>query len=233
MRLTKTIFRCFGAVFFFGAPVFLIVVACLVFGLRWLFEPIDPGHVDREHLVRLLEFRDFRPLPPQVITKLSERYDAEFGRRSGTMPTFGFSTAEKRIYAHYGGTRKANATRFETNLNLLARAKYFDWMIRFESLSSREQPAMMFEIINDMKWWEELYMNFLRAAGLPIPTAAELMREFDIMVESFKDGADTADIARIDRFKRRMIAGFVAYELRKVFGIRCSETTFQAEHSSL
>ena len=209
--------RFFGNAFFFGAPAFLIVIACTVFSLRWLFEPIDPKNVDRGRLVRLLQFRDFRPLPPPLVANLSERYDAEFGRRSEKMPEFNFSTAEKRIYTHYGGTRKSTSTRFETNLNLLARAKYFDWMARFESLPRKEHPALMLEIIDDMKWWEELYMNFLRAAGLPIPSLAELMEEFDGMIESFKDGAADADIARIDRFKRQMVVGFAAHELRKTF----------------
>ena len=205
-----TIRRLFGAVFFFGAPVFLIAAACTAISLQSVFGPVDPEKTDRDRLVRLMQFRDFRMLSDPLVAKLSERYDAEFGRRSGRMPKFRFSTAEKRIYAHYGGARRTNDTRFETNLNLVARVKYVDWMDRFESLSRKEQPAMMNEVIDEMKWWEDLYMNFLRTAELPIPSQVELMKEFDNMIESFKIGAEDKDRKRIDRFKQRMIAGFVA-----------------------
>ena len=202
--------RFFGAVLFFGAPVFLIVFGCAVVGLRLVYGPIDPETVDRARLIRLIQFRDFRKLPAPLVAELSERCDAEFGRRSGKMPEFRFSAAEKKIYAHYSGKRKTGDTRFETNLNLMARTKYFDWMNRFESLPRREQPALMHEIIDDMKWWEDLYMNFLRAAELPIPPLAELMKEFDEMIESFKNGADPENVKRVDQFKRRMVAGFIA-----------------------
>ncbi len=206
--------RCIGAVFFFGAPVFLTVVASAAVCLQSIFGPIDPPNVDRDRLVQLMKFRDFRTLSSPVIAGLAERNDVEFGRRSGKMPEFRFSSTEKKIYAYFGAKRQTNGSCFETNLRLMARAKYFDWMNRFETLSSPEQSALMNEIIDDMKWWEELYMNFLRAAELPIPSLAELMREFDEMIESFKIGAEAADIARIDRFKQRMSAGFVAREIK-------------------
>ena len=205
-----TIRRLLGVVFFFGAPVFLIAVACVAVGLRPVFGPIDLENIDRNIMVRLLQFRDFRAFPAPLVAKLSERYDAEFGRRGGKMPEFRFSAAQKRIHAHYESKSKTNGTRFQTNLNLLARAKYFDWMDRFESLARKEQPALMNEVIDDMKWWEDIYMNFLRAAEIPIPSQAELMRQFDEMIESFKTGAAAEDVKRIDRFKKRMAAGFVA-----------------------
>ena len=208
--ITVVLRRCAGAAFFFAPPVLVILIFCVAVGLRPLFGPIDPKNVDRACLVQLMKFRNFRTLPPQVVAELAERSDTEFGRRSGKMPEFQFSTTEKKIYAHFGGGRQSNTTRFETNLNLMARVKYFNWMERFESLPRRQQPALLNEIIDDMKWWENLYMSFLQAAELPIPTPIELMQQFDDMIESFKVGADDVDIERIDRFKKRMITGFVA-----------------------
>jgi len=210
--------RLFGAVFFFGAPVFLLVVASTVIALRPLFGPIDSENVGREQLVRLMQFRDFRALPPVHIAKLSERCDVEFGRRSGKMPEFRFSASEKKMYAYFADREgQSRATRFETNLNLLARAKYFDWMNRFDSLAHEEQAALMNEIVDDMKWWGDLYVNFLRAAELPIPSPVELMEDFFDMIESFKIGADAGDAKRIDRFKLKIVAGFSGREFNKIF----------------
>ena len=200
--------RFFGAVFFFGAPVFLFGVVCAVVATYPLFGPIDPENVDRGQLIRLMQFRDFRNFSPQLVAKLSERCDVEFGRRGGKMPEFQFSATEKKMFAYYGGKRKSADTRFETNLNLLARAKYFDWMDQFDAMLPNERPALMNEIIDDMKWWETLYMNFLRAAELPIPSLTELTQDFIDMTESFKIGVAVAEVERIDRFTEEIIDRF-------------------------
>jgi len=65
-----------------------------------------------------------------------------------------------------------------------------------------------------MKYWESVFMDFLCAAELPIPSINELIREFDNMIESFKAGAAPEEIARIDDFKQRMNAAFVAREVQ-------------------
>ena len=193
--------RFFGAVFFFGAPVFLLGIACAVIVLYPLFGPIDPENIDRELLAPLMLCRDFRKLPAPVVAELAERYNAEFGRQSGEMPEFHFSNTEKKVYASFAKNKtKSSGSRFETNLNLLARTKFFKWMDEFDSLPPSKRPKMINEIIDDMTWWEDISMSFLRAAELPIPTTTQLMKDSNDMIESFKVGADTKDVERIDRF---------------------------------
>lgn len=206
------VLRFFGNLCFFGAPILLLFVGILVFSLNPVFGPVDPASVDRPTLIRIMQLRDFRTFSPDAMAAWTDRADAEFGRRGAQRPIFDFSDAEKKIYAFFRENPSNRKSFFETNLMLMARTRYFQWMSAYPALSPDEQGALMREVVDDMKYWETVYMDFLRAADLPIPSIAELIREFEEMIEGFKVGATPEEIVRIDTFKRQINAAIVVRE---------------------
>ncbi len=207
------LFRWIGNLVFFGAPLLLLAIGSGVWAVAPIFGPIDPPSVDRELLVNLTRFRDFSKLSPELVAKLKERNVAEFGRRSPKPPMFEFSPLEKKIYAYFTQNRKTSDSYFEANLHAMAKTQYFEWMNQFDVLSSAKKTVLMNEIVDDMNWWKKVYFDYLHAAELPIPTPMELMKEFDVMVESFKQGASTDDVARINAFKSKISMGIAVREI--------------------
>lgn len=211
----RVFFRFLGNCLFFGAPLLILFAAVLVFSTYQVFGPFDPQKIDRMTLIRIMQLRDFRQLPAEKISALTDRAEAEFGRDGAMRPIFEFSPTEKKIYAHFRGKDTATKSYFETNLYLMARIRYFQWMNDYQRFSESERVALMKKVTADMKYWETLYMDFLRAADLPIPTMAELIREFEKMIEEdFKIDATPEEIVRIDTFKRQMNTVIFANEVQ-------------------
>lgn len=179
--------------------------------------PVDPPKMDRATLIRVMQLRDFQKFSNDRIAALADRAEAEFGRH-GNRPVFEFTPLEKRIYAYFREKRpdgnSAKKSFMEMNLMLMARYRYFQWMDADEQKNEAERIELMRGVAADMKHWESVYMDFLRAAELPIPTMTELIREFDKMIEGFKTDATPKDIVRIDAFKKRMNTAIVAGEVQ-------------------
>ncbi len=197
-------------VLFFGGPVFVLLTALAAAALAPIFGPIEPANVDRATLVRIMQLRDFQKMSTENRAAWTDRAEAEFGRGGVMRPVFAFSPLEKKIYAHFRGSDRPAPSRFERNLQLMARIRYFQWMSEYEQATEPERALLMRRISDDMTYWEWLYYDFLSAAELPRPTWAELIQEFEKMIEGFKVGATPEEQARIDRFKNRMNAAMVA-----------------------
>ena len=178
-----------------------------------VFGSIKPEKLDRPTLIRVMQLRDFRQMTPEQVVALADRAEAEFGRNGAMRPIFDFTPAEKKIYAYFRDERTARKSFFEGNLMLMARTRYFQWMNDYEILSEVDRVELMRNVTAEMKYWETIYMDFLHAAELPIPSMAELIREFEKMIDDFKIGATPEEIVRIDTFKRRMNTAIVAGEV--------------------
>lgn len=206
--------RILGNLFFFGFPAFLIVsVGTIACSMQRVFGPVDPASIDRLTLIRVMQLRDFRTFSRPTLERMTDRAEAEFGRKAAEKPRFEFSDPEKRIYAYFRDKKTARKSHFETNMLLMARTRYFQWMNDHEILDADARTELMRGVVDDMKYWETLYLDFLRAAELPIPSMAELLREFDEMIDGFKTGATDEEVVRIDSFKRNMNKAIVAREM--------------------
>lgn len=205
--------RILGKLCFFSAPVIVLIIGVTALLFSDVFGPLKPEKLDRATLIRVMHYRDFRDFSPEMLRQMTDRADAEFGRLATQKPIFSFSGIEKRIYAYFRQSERKPPNRFETNLLLMARCRYFQWMNDYEAFSERDRSVLMNGIVEDMRYWNTIYMDFLHAVELPIPSLEELIREFDKMVESFKTGASAEEIARIDSFKRRMHGALVAGEI--------------------
>jgi hypothetical protein len=216
--MVQKTFHFLGNFCFYAVPFCAFIVVVVMISLHSVLGTIHPKTIDRSTLIRVMQIRDFRILPPKTVAELAERAEAEFGRNSLQKPVFQFSETEKNVYAYFQSNRQKEKQQqhpsyFETNLILMAKSRYFHWMNTYAAAAPEEQSVLMNEIVDDMNYWQTVYLDFLQAANLPVPSLAELIQEFDEMIEQFKVGATEDEIARIDHFKRRMNAAFVASEV--------------------
>ena len=94
---------------------------------------------------------------------------------------------------------------------LMARIRYVQWMHDHQSGTLRERGELMREVVEEMRYWQEIYFDYLRFLGQPEPTLAELHEDFQRMIGAFKVGASPEEAEQIDSFARTMsMALFVA-----------------------
>jgi hypothetical protein len=100
-------------------------------------------------------------------------------------------------------------------MTLMARTRYFQWMNEYESADAKGKSALMSDVVADMRYWQEVYFDYLRYLGQPEPTLAQLYRDFQRMIEDFKIGASPEEIVRIDSFAQNMNKALFAAEVQK------------------
>ncbi|MDR0869829.1 MAG: hypothetical protein LBN39_03470 [Planctomycetaceae bacterium] len=199
---------------YFSAPVLPLLFCAAMLLMSKVFGPLNVDGLDRSTLVWVMKLRNFQALPLQTQNELTARSEAEFGRSAKQKPLFQFSGAEKKIYAYFRSNASTQPSVFENNLMLMARIRYFQWMTAYETGTPEAKAALMREIVRDMKYWQEIYLDFLYAADLPVPTLAELIQEFEKMIDGFKKDAAPVDAARIDTFKYEMNRAIAANEVQ-------------------
>ncbi|MGL4593792.1 MAG: hypothetical protein ACRCUY_03575 [Thermoguttaceae bacterium] len=197
-------------ILFFSTLLIIVLVTLVMWSFRCVYGPIDPEKLDRGTVIRIMELRDFRRFSPELLAEMTSRVEAEFGIHAAQKPDFRFSDLEKRIYSYFQKNRSQSPSYFEQNLRLMGRTRYFDWMNRYETFSKEERGVLMRNITDEMKYWENVYMDFLRGAEIPIPPLAVLIQEFMEMIESFKEGASQEDAVRVDQFKQKLNEALVA-----------------------
>ena len=73
----------------------------------------------------------------------------------------------------------------------------------------------MNDVVADMRYWQEIYLDYLLALELPEPTAAELYEDFQQMIEAFKVGASPEEVVLIDSFAKDISRVLFAGEVQK------------------
>lgn len=177
---------------------------------------IDPETIDRHSFVRVMQLRDFRRLSPDLIKQLTFRAEREFGRLSLNKPVFELPAWEKKIHVYFQTHRSSQQSTLERNMTAMAKVRYFQWMKEYESVDSKQKAALMNEVVADMRYWQELYFDYLRYLGQPLPTAAVLLQEFQRMIEDFKIGVSPEEIILIDSFAQRMSQALFTAEVQKI-----------------
>lgn len=206
-------------ILFFSPLLALLLVTLGFIAVEPVFGPLDAeqaSQLNRATLIRIIQLRDFRQMSPETVDALTERACREFGR-TGHKAVFEYSRLEKNLITHYydaGQTLKKSgktpqASRLDSNLRLMARSVYFRWLDEYDATSLSEHPAMMKEVVADLKWYEVMYFDFLHSIDRPIPPIPELLQDFDDLINSFKVGESDEKKAKIDQFKRRMNAVYV------------------------
>ena len=196
--------------------VLLLLTVCFgTVASKGIFWNVEPETISRQTLVRVIQLRDFSHFSPEFVERLTDRAEQEFGRLSPNRPVFELPQWEKQIHIYFQTNKPATPSNLENNLNLMARIRYFQWMHEYESGELHQRAALMQSVVEDMRYWRDIYFEYLRFLGQPEPTLAELQEEFLKMIESFKIGASANEVALIDSFTQEMTRAMFAAEVQK------------------
>ena len=195
--------------------ILLLLTGAVLFVWSGVFGSIDPEQLDRQTLIRVIQLRDFRRFSPDLIERLTDRAEQEFGRHSPNKPVFEFPHWEKKIHIYFYNHRSNRQSVMETNLTVMARVRYFQWMQEHQTAAPDRKAALMNEVVEDMRYWKTLYFDYLRCLEQPEPTLAELHQDFVRMIESFKVEASPEEIVQIDSFATDMSRALFVAEVQK------------------
>ena len=190
----------------------------LCFGIvasKGIFWNVEPETINRQSLVRVIQLRNFDRFSPDFIERLTSRAEQEFGRHAPNRPVFELPQWEKRIHVYFQKNKPTTQSYLEKNLTLMARIRYFQWMIEYQSDSLPQRAMLMGNVIEDVRYWRDVYFEYIRFLGQPEPTLAELQEEFQKMIESFKIDASPEDVELIDSFAQDMTRLMFAAEVQK------------------
>jgi hypothetical protein len=183
--------------------------------LNGIFGRVEPETMDRQTLVRVMQLRDFRQFSPDLVERLTDRAEREFGRHSPNKPRFDLPPLEKKTHLYYRTHRSNQRSQLEINLSIMARLRYFQWMYEYQSAALDRKAVLMNNVLEDMRYWQEVYLDYVRSLGQPEPTLAELYLDFQRMIEDFKVGASAEEMVLIDSFTQEMSRALFAAEIRQ------------------
>jgi len=196
-------------------PLPFLAVCFIMITLDGILGNINPETLDRQSLVRVMQVRDFHQFSPDLVERLTLRAEQEFGRHSPNKPVFDIHNWEKKTHIYYRTNRSAQQSYMERNLNLMARKRYFQWMNEYDVAARDGKAALMNNVVEDMRYWQGIYLDYLRYLGLPEPTLAELYQDFQQMIADFKVDASPEEIVLIDSFARDLTRILFASEVQR------------------
>jgi len=198
----------------FLLPLPFLVVCFAMMTLNGIFGGVEPEVLDRQTLVRVMQLRDFRQFSPNLIERLTLRAEQEFGRQSPNKPKFELPFLEKEIHVYFQTHRSSQQSYLEMNMTLMARVRYFQWMYDDQSAVPSQKAALMHDVVADMRYWQNVYLDYVRFLGQPEPTPAELLQDFQRMIEDFKTTASPEETKLIDSFAKRLTWALAAAEAK-------------------
>jgi len=191
--------------FYFSLPLPFLAICGAMIALNGILGEVNPETIDKQTLIRVMQIRDFQKFSPDLVERLTYRAEQEFGRHSSNKPVFELPPLERRVHAYFQQHRPSRPLNMENNLMLMARVRYFQWMYEYQSAASaRHKKTLMDEVIADMHYWQEVYFDYLRSLEAPEPALAELIQDFQRMLDHFKKGASPEEAALIDSFAQDM-----------------------------
>jgi hypothetical protein len=190
----------------FLIPLPFFTVCIVMIAWNDIFGDIEPETIDRQTLIRVLQLRDFCQFSPDLIERFTFRAEQEFGRHSANKPVFEFSPIVKEVHIYFQTHRSSQRSHLENNLNVMAKGRYFQWMQEYQSAPPVRKAALMKDVLEDLYYWQDVYLDYVRSLGLPEPSELELLLDFQRMTEGFKEGASPEEVKMIDSFAKGMIA---------------------------
>jgi len=200
---------------YFLLPLPFLAVCFVMIALNGILGNINPEKLDRQTFVRVIQIRDFHQFSPDLIERLTLRAEQEFGRHSPNRPVFELPSWEKRLHIHFQQHRSEQPSFMENNMTLMARVRYFQWMYEYNSATRAQKAELMNDVVADMRYWQEIYLDYIRFLGLPEPTPTELYQDFLRMINNFKENASPEEITLIDSFARDMSQVLFASEVQR------------------
>jgi len=200
---------------YFSLPLPFLAVCVVMIALDGILGNVNPETVDRLTLVRVMQMRDFRQFSPEMIERLTNRAEQEFGRLSPNPPVFELPALEKNVHAYFQAHRSDQQSYVEINLTLMAEVRFCQWMREYNTATLARKAELMSGITENMRYWQDVYFEYLRSLGQPEPTLAELAQDFQRMIDAFKEDATPEEAAEIDTFAKEMSRALFASEVQK------------------
>ena len=200
---------------YFLLPLPFLAVCFVMIALDGILGNVEPEKLDRQTFVRVMQLRDFRQFSPELIERFTLRAEQEFGRHSPNPPVFQLPGWEKRIHIRKQTQRSEQPSFMERNMGLMARVRYFRWMHEYTAAERVRKAELMGDVVEEMRHWQEVYLDYIRFLGLPEPTHAELFQDFQRMIEDFKTDASPEEITLIDAFTQDLSRILFASEVQR------------------
>ncbi|MDR0327420.1 MAG: hypothetical protein LBI05_03890 [Planctomycetaceae bacterium] len=200
---------------FFSLPLPFLAICLVMIAFDGIIGKVEPEKMDRQTLVRVIQLRDFRKLSPDLIERLTSRAEQEFGRHSPNKPVFELSSLEKKIHVYFQTHRSSRRSHSENNLTAMARTRYFQWMHEYQDSSADQKAVFMNNAVEDVRYWQTVYLDYVRSLELPEPTPVELYQDFLRMIDNFKADASPEEIVQIDSFAKKLSGALFAVEAQK------------------
>ncbi|MDR1291669.1 MAG: hypothetical protein LBK06_10760 [Planctomycetaceae bacterium] len=187
-----------------------------------IFGTNNPESVARDVLIRQIQLRDFQQYTPEMLVRITNRVELEFGVDAGERPKFEFSPVEKWVVLACQSQAPnlpplpiEQVSQCERNLRIIAKVRYNQWITAEANATTSEREKIMERIVIELKYWDVVYREFLTAAGLPQPTIQETLMQTEYLVNEFKEGESAEQIERIENFKRNIIRTFAQHEIKR------------------
>jgi len=202
---------------YFSLPLPFLAVCVVMIALDGILGNVEPETLDRPSLIRVMQVRDFRQFSPELVERLTLRAEQEFGRHSPNPPVFELSALEKKMHVHFQQNRSKQEQKayMENNLTLMAKVRFCQWMHEYNAAPRARKAELMNDIDAEMRYWQEVYFDYLRCLGQPEPTLAELAQDFQQMIEAFKVDVSPEEAAKIDAFAKDMSRVLFASEVQR------------------
>ena len=211
---------------FYLIPLPFFVVCFVMIALGSILGKVDPENMDRQTIVRVMQLRDFRQFSPDLVNRLTLRAEQEFGRHSPNKPVFELTFVEKRVHVFFQARRTSQQSHLERNLTLMAKTRFLEWMYEYQSAAPPRKAELMKDVVDDMMYWQEVFLDYIRFLGLPEPTLAELYEDFQRMIDAFKVGATPEEVALIDSFAKEMSRSLFATGVKELIPDRVQRVIF-------
>jgi hypothetical protein len=184
----------------------MVFIALLVITLQAFVFPtfgkIDVANATREQLFTWYVFRDIAGMSGDIQLELANRYNQEYGRKSGKPLEFHFSKWEKKLYATPEDKDTQLKTQTLRNTDTLFKAWFTYQANRYESAKTKnDRKEILVEVTEDFRWWEIIYTNYLAAIDRPVPTPIQFAQEFDEMIDRFTQNETKENKERIKHFQ--------------------------------
>jgi hypothetical protein len=206
-------------IFFLSPPVVVLLVAALMISMSGVFGTLNVKTLDPQTLILVLALRDCSQLSPAVLSELAAKVETEFGLSAEQKPVFQFSSFEKKLLAFFQDENYERTSRLKKNIHLLAKTIFLQWMNDYEKATAKEKKALLQKCVQEMNHWQEIYLEFLYAADLPIPPLDRTLAEFNEIADGFKAGEVPEEAKRMENFKRTLFKAIVADKVNPIRGV--------------
>ena len=195
--------------------VFLFATVASFIASKGIFWAVVPESITRQQLARVIQIRDFEQFSQEQVERFTDRAESEFGRHSANKPRFDMPWWEQPIHVYFQNKKNRRPSYMENNLTLMSQVRFFQWMYAYKVAGREEKASIMQTAVDDMRYWRQVYFDYLRSMNQPEPTIAELQAEFNNMIDQFKRNALPEEIELINVFAQDIQRSLFAAEIRQ------------------